>query len=95
MRAKATSSSASAQSPGCFDRLLQTRRAFTVAQDARTGDPAPHNHRESGECRLKGLIEQLSVRLGSGVPTSGAVEYSVARALMQSRSPCDQNGIPR
>jgi hypothetical protein len=52
MPAKATSSSASAQSPSCFDRLPRTRRAFTVAQDARTGDPAPHNRRESGECRL-------------------------------------------
>lgn len=31
MRAKATSSSASAQSSDCFDRLLRTRRAFTVA----------------------------------------------------------------
>jgi hypothetical protein len=41
MRTKATSSSASAQSPGCFDRLLRTRRSFTVAQDAPTGDPAP------------------------------------------------------
>jgi hypothetical protein len=31
MRAKATSSSASAQSPRCLDRHLRTRRASTVA----------------------------------------------------------------
>jgi hypothetical protein len=48
----ATSSNASAQLPGCFDRLLRTRRAFTVAKDDRTGHPTPHNHRESGECRV-------------------------------------------
>jgi hypothetical protein len=39
MRAK-TRSSASAQSPGCFDRDLG-RSAFAVAQDAGTGHPAP------------------------------------------------------
>jgi hypothetical protein len=31
--------SAPAHSTGWFDRLLRTRRAFTVAQDARRGDP--------------------------------------------------------
>ena len=25
---------------------------FTIAQDGRRGDPWPHNHAESGECRL-------------------------------------------
>jgi hypothetical protein len=38
--------------PAVWTAILRTRRAFTVAQDARTGHPAPHNHRESGECRL-------------------------------------------
>ena len=52
LRRSAQTSSASAQSPGCLDSHLRTRRAFTFAQDARTGHPTPHNHRESGECRL-------------------------------------------
>jgi hypothetical protein len=47
MRAKKMSSNASRSHPAGFRRLLPTRRAFTVAQDARMGDPAPHNHRES------------------------------------------------
>jgi hypothetical protein len=39
--------------PAVSIALLPMRRAFTVAQDARMGDPAPRNHRESGECRIK------------------------------------------
>jgi hypothetical protein len=50
---KATNSSASAQSPGCFDRPLRTRRPFTVAQDARTGDPAPTTTGKPGNVGLK------------------------------------------
>jgi hypothetical protein len=52
--------SASAPPPGYFDRLPWTRRGFTVAHGAPTGDPTPHNHRESGECRkMKHLIGWL------------------------------------
>jgi hypothetical protein len=35
-----------------FDSCCRTRCAFTIAQDGRRGDPWPHNHAESGECRL-------------------------------------------
>jgi len=87
---KATSSSASAQSSGCFDRLLRTRRAFTVTQDARMGYPAPHNHRAPGNVGLYGSPEisgQECVFIsghGSIAGTTYRADEAAAQATAQS-----------
>ena len=35
---------------------LRTRCAIYVARDGRRGDPWPHNHAESGKCRIKAFL---------------------------------------
>ena len=41
-----------------IDSTLATHavRDFTVAKDGRWGDPWPHNHAESGKCRIKAFL---------------------------------------
>ena len=51
---KAARFSASAQPVDWFD--LGTRCAIYVACDGRRGDPWPHNHAESGKCRIKAFL---------------------------------------
>jgi len=44
--------SALAQSTDWFDPCCARGARFTVAHDGRRGDPWPHNHAGSGECRV-------------------------------------------
>ena len=53
---KAARFSASGQSTDWFDSCCACGARFTVAHDGRRGDPWPHNHAESGECRLKPCV---------------------------------------
>jgi hypothetical protein len=52
---RATRFSASARSTGDFDHLPCTREAICHCLRCPNGRPWPHNHPESGECRLNGV----------------------------------------
>ena len=51
---------ASARSRGSLDALPPTRCAIYCCPRGPRGSSCPHNHRESGECRLRGARTELS-----------------------------------
>jgi hypothetical protein len=60
---------------------VDAARAFIVAQDVRTGDPAPHNQRESGEFRLEWAIAQ-STDNGSDVSPNTDLKFETIPATV-------------
>ena len=79
---KATDQSAPAHPTGWFDRLLLTRRAFTVAQDARRDDPGLAASRNPGNVGQRGLwweslftgkVLQMKLSLSKSLTTPMAV----------------------
>jgi hypothetical protein len=63
--------SASAQSIDWFDPCCARGARFTVAHNGRRGEPWPHNHAESGECRINPVGNEFSFVSpdGKGPPT--------------------------